>query len=90
MIPIKPVTVRGGTTRRHIKRDLPAIGALAFLAAASTAVYAQNLKKLQDFRVTGAPLDLEVVAQDEQRAMALSNNLERIKLPPGFKIGLTR
>jgi glucose/arabinose dehydrogenase len=64
------------------------MGALAFLGAAGTGVNAQNLKKLQDFKVTGTPLELETVAQDENRAAALTKTLERIKLPPGFKIGL--
>jgi glucose/arabinose dehydrogenase len=47
------------------------MGVLALLAAAGTGVSAQNLKKLQDFKVTGTSLDLEMVAQH----MAVGNNV---------------
>lgn len=47
-----------------------------------------NLQRLQDFRTTGSALDIEVVQQSGPYADQIRKNLERIKLPPGFKIGL--
>jgi glucose/arabinose dehydrogenase len=66
-------------------------------AAASAAVAPQNtgqpqaqdtLKKLEGFQSTGASLEIETVPQSGPRANALRANLQKIKLPPGFKIEL--
>ncbi|MFC7734509.1 PQQ-dependent sugar dehydrogenase [Roseomonas sp. GCM10028921] len=47
-----------------------------------------NLDRLQQFRTTGTSLQIETVPQDGRRAEALRRNLERIRLPEGFRIDL--
>ena len=47
-----------------------------------------NLDRLQQFRTTGTSAQIETVPQEGRRADALRRNLERIKLPEGFKIEL--
>lgn len=47
-----------------------------------------NLDKLSAFKTTGTSLEMETVDQTGARADQLRKNLERIKLPAGFKIGL--
>lgn len=73
-------------------RHLPAIvflgGALAFASSAQAQSDDVNLQKLQEFRTTGTPLDLEVLPQTGPYAEQLKKNLSRIKLPQGFKVGL--
>jgi glucose/arabinose dehydrogenase len=49
---------------------------------------AGNLEKLSAFKATGAALDIPEIPQTGAKAEALKKNLTRIKLPPGFKIGL--
>ena len=47
-----------------------------------------NLDRLKQFRTTGTAMQIETVPQEGRRADALRRNLERIKLPDGFKIDL--
>jgi glucose/arabinose dehydrogenase len=47
-----------------------------------------NLERLQQFRATGTPLEMETVPQSGRRADALRRNLERIRLPDGFRVEL--
>jgi glucose/arabinose dehydrogenase len=47
-----------------------------------------TLEKLSDFKVTGAALDVPTIPQTGPRADAIKKVLAKIKLPPGFKIGL--
>lgn len=47
-----------------------------------------NLQKLEAFRSTGGPMTLETVPQGGPRAEAIRHNLQKIKLPPGFRIDL--
>ena len=49
---------------------------------------AGNLDRLQQFRTTGTPMQMETVPQEGRRADALRRNLERIRLPDGFRIEL--
>jgi len=70
-------------------------GRIPVLALLAGAVWAgpqamanEKLAKLQDFRTTGTNLEFETVPQDGPRADAIRRNLQRIKLPPGFKIDL--
>jgi len=61
------------------------------LAAAMGAAQAQTdntLDKLRQFRTTGAPLDIKLIPQEGRKADQIRKNLEKIKLPPGFKIDL--
>ncbi len=47
-----------------------------------------NLEKLQQFRATGTPLEIEKVPQGGPMADSIKKSLSRIKLPSGFKISL--
>ncbi|MDQ4061541.1 MAG: PQQ-dependent sugar dehydrogenase [Pseudomonadota bacterium] len=60
----------------------------AFALLTGTAAAQDNLQKLQEFRTTGTSLNIETVPQEGTRAEALQRNLQRIKLPQGFKIDL--
>jgi glucose/arabinose dehydrogenase len=63
---------------------------VAALLCASTA-FAQNagnLEKLGQFKVTGASPEIPTIPQTGAKADAIKKNLSKIKLPPGFKIGL--
>jgi glucose/arabinose dehydrogenase len=58
-------------------------------AGFTLAAHAQdNMQKLEGFRTTGTPLALETVPQGGAKAEALKANLQKVKLPPGFKIDL--
>lgn len=62
--------------------------ASALLASTASAAVAQdNLERLGQFKTTGVK-DMPEVEQGGQRADQLRQNLERIKLPQGFKIDL--
>ena len=61
------------------------------VAIASTALAqgkSGNLEKLESFRSTGGPMTLETVPQGGAKADAIKRNLQKIHLPPGFKIDL--
>jgi hypothetical protein len=68
------------------------LGASVAVLFASTAVLAQNnpsnLEKLGEFKTTGASPNIPTVPQGGAKAAALKKNLEKIKLPHGFHIGL--
>ncbi|WP_333843040.1 PQQ-dependent sugar dehydrogenase [Pelomicrobium sp.] len=71
------------------QRDiLPAALIVGALACTGPAAAQSNLEKLSSFRTTGTPLDIQTVAQTGPKAEAIKRNLQRIKLPPGFKIDL--
>jgi glucose/arabinose dehydrogenase len=57
-------------------------------AQPATSPTAGNLEKLSDFKTTGTPMDIPQIPQTGTKAEAIKKNLTRIKLPPGFKIGL--
>jgi glucose/arabinose dehydrogenase len=67
-----------------------AISALVLTIASAQAQPAPpgNLEKLSGFQQTGTAMDIPTVAQGGAKAAALTKNLARIKLPPGFKISL--
>lgn len=72
-------------------RPLQVLSLFAMTITASSAVLAQakdNMKKLENFQSTGAPLVLESVPQTGAKADALRANLKSVKLPAGFKIDL--
>jgi glucose/arabinose dehydrogenase len=58
------------------------------LTFASQAWAQDKMQKLQDFKSTGTSLEIETVPQDGEMADQLRQNLERIKLPEGFRIDL--
>lgn len=49
---------------------------------------ADNMEKLGQFKTTGTSMDMEMIPQEGDYAEGLKKNLERIKMPAGFKIGL--
>ncbi|WP_282604710.1 sorbosone dehydrogenase family protein [Pelagibius sp. Alg239-R121] len=53
-----------------------------------TASAADNLEKLSGFKTTGTSMEMEVIPQDSSSADQIRKNLERVKLPSGFKIDL--
>ncbi len=73
-------------TLKHKRVTAAAAIALAIGGVSEAGI--QNLKKLQDFKTTGTALELETVAQTGAQSEAIKKILSRIKLPPGFKIGL--
>ena len=68
------------------------IGASAAALFASAAALAQdnagNLERLGQFKTTGASPNIPTIPQGGAKAAALKKNLEKIKLPHGFHIGL--
>ncbi len=47
-----------------------------------------TLQKLEAMRSTGGPMTLETIPQTGARADAIRRNLQKIRLPPGFRIDL--
>ncbi len=47
-----------------------------------------NLSKLQQFKATGASLEIPQVEQGGTKAQQIKENLKQVKLPPGFTIEL--
>ncbi|WP_435256613.1 PQQ-dependent sugar dehydrogenase [Thioclava sp. FR2] len=64
-----------------------AVGLLASTASAQNADLPDNLAKLGAFKTTGVT-EFTVVDQGGDYAEAIKKNLERVKLPEGFKIAL--
>src|SRR5215831_11411990 len=77
----------GRSVKRHIL-----LGASVAVLFASAAAWAQNnpsnLDKLGQFKTTGASPNIPTIPQGGAKAAALKKNLEKIKLPHGFHIGL--
>jgi glucose/arabinose dehydrogenase len=70
-------------------RSLFAIGGIALAALLATAgVQAQTIEKMKQFKVATTDLNLPTVPQEGRNAAAIRKNLEKVKLPPGFKIEL--
>ena len=72
------------------KQFMMALSAAALLT--TTAAFAQapmtNLDKLGAFKTTGASPNIPTIPQTGPKADAIKKNLQSIKLPPGFHIGL--
>jgi glucose/arabinose dehydrogenase len=59
------------------------------IAVAVAPVNAQdNMQRLGQFKTTGTSMAMEMIPQAGEYADGLRKTLERIKMPPGFKIGL--
>ena len=66
-----------------------AVSAATLLASAAFAQdNSGNLEKLGQFKTTGASPNIPMIPQGGAKAAALKKNLEKIKLPHGFHIGL--
>jgi glucose/arabinose dehydrogenase len=70
-------------------RLILAVTAATLLATTALAQNAaDNLERLGQFRTTGAAPNIPMIPQDGPKAAALRKNLQKIKLPQGFHIGL--
>ena len=67
-----------------------ALSTAALLAAAPALAQAPqgNLERLGEFKTTGASPNIPTIPQTGPKADAIKRNLAKIKLPPGFHIGL--
>ncbi len=64
------------------------VGSLICASVALAQSKGGNLEKLEAFRSTGGPMTLETVTQTGPKADAIRRNLQKIRLPDGFKIDL--
>ena len=72
-----------------MRKYLFASTAMLILAAAGTARAEDNMQKLENMQATGTGSDaFQFVPQNDENAAQLRKNLEKIKLPDGFKINL--
>ncbi|MDH3230508.1 MAG: PQQ-dependent sugar dehydrogenase [Alphaproteobacteria bacterium] len=55
---------------------------------AGAALAQTNIQKMMDMKTTGTSLDIPEIAQTGEKAAAIRKTLQRIKMPPGFKIDL--
>ena len=62
--------------------------ASAALSLCVPGLQAQNIEKLKQMKVATTDLNIPTVPQEGRNAAAIRKNLEKIKLPPGFKIEL--
>lgn len=72
----------------HPFARLTLTAAAAALLSAGPALAQQNIEKLKQFKVSGVDLNIPPVPQTGKNADAIRRNLERVKLPPGFRIDL--
>ena len=72
-----------------MKDRLSASTAVLMLASTALALAQDNMKKLENMQTTGTGSEaFQYVPQDDENAAQLRKNLEKIKLPDGFKINL--
>lgn len=73
-----------------MKRPILLAATFSAIAALSPAMAQtpDNLKTLEGMKATGPAADIPLVPQTGPKADAIRKTLERIKLPPGFKISL--
>ena len=69
-------------------RKLALLASALALTVSVPALAQSNLERLGQFKTTGTSLEMEQVDQAGARAEQLRRNLDRITLPPGFKIDL--
>jgi len=62
--------------------------AVALLVAGPALAQAPNIENLKQMKVSGVDPSMPPVPQEGKNAAQLRKNLEKIKLPPGFKIDL--
>lgn len=73
------------------RRPTPAAALIAAATLAATALLpaqAQNIDKLKQMKVSGTDLNIPPVPQTGPNAEAIRKNLEKVKLPAGFRIAL--
>lgn len=62
--------------------------AASFAGVAAAQGRPDTIRQLEAMRSTGGPMTLETVPQTGPRADAIRRNLQKIRLPPGFRIDL--
>ena len=72
---------------KHLMSSVAALALAAGFAHAQTPDLPDNLEKLSNFQSTGTK-EFTVIEQKGEYADGIKKNLERIKVPDGFKIGL--
>ena len=72
---------------KYLLSSVAALALTVSLASAQTPAVPDNLEKLSNFQTTGAT-EFTFIEQKGEYADGIRKNLERIKMPPGFKIGL--
>ncbi|MGA0609849.1 PQQ-dependent sugar dehydrogenase [Caldimonas sp. KR1-144] len=72
----------------YVRRAVTLVAAAAMATLAGTTAAQQNIEKLKQFKVSGTDLNIPPVPQSGKNADAIRKNLERVKLPPGFRIEL--
>lgn len=73
---------------KFVPTTVRAIAAAALLVAGTAYAQAPNIENLKKMKLSGVDPNMPVVPQEGKNAVQLRKNLERIKLPPGFKIDL--
>lgn len=73
---------------KFVPTTVRAIAAAALLVAGTAYAQAPNIENLKKMKLSGVDPNMPVVPQDGKNAAQLRKNLERVKLPPGFKIDL--
>ena len=74
----------------HGNKIARGIGIISVVLSSSVGAQNQpgNLEKLESFQSTGGPVVMEQVAQEGPKADAIRRNLQKIRLPQGFRIDL--
>jgi glucose/arabinose dehydrogenase len=71
-----------------IRWTLTGLAAAALLTVGAAQAQSTNIDKLKQFKVSNTDLNIPPVPQSGKNADAIRKNLERVKLPQGFKIEL--
>ena len=74
----------------HRNKITLGVGIFSMLLASVVCAQNQpgNLEKLESFRSTGSPVVMEQIPQSGPKADAIRRNLQKIRLPQGFRIDL--
>jgi glucose/arabinose dehydrogenase len=77
-------------TKMHRNKITLGVGIFSILLASVVCAQNQpgNLEKLESFRSTGSPVVMEQIPQSGPKADAIRRNLQKIRLPQGFRIDL--
>jgi glucose/arabinose dehydrogenase len=77
-------------TKMHRNKTMMGVGICGVLLASVVCAQNQpgNLEKLESFRSTGSPVVMEQIPQSGPKADAIRRNLQKVRLPQGFRIDL--
>ena len=71
-----------------MKRTIKKIALFTAIAAVPLAAFGDELETLGAMHQTNIPVDWQLIPQTGPKADQIKQNLTKIKLPPGFHIGL--